>query len=183
VLWKDLRGPARQLGNAIGRAVDAAAAGDRAEYEDATDALVSLPAEQTGILLGAVLRALLEDQHPDGLDSDDIQAVLGRCYRGAAGWLPPDRVRATVLVAALASALGIHEPGINEPAIPAPAIPEHGTPEHGTPDLAPVPTAAEYARHAPLLVADLLAAGRRPLDRYLDAAFTELSRAQTMELP
>jgi hypothetical protein len=178
VLWKDLRGPAFHLGTAISRAVDAAAAGDRAEYEDATDALVSWPAEQTGILLAAVLRALLEDQHPDGLDSDDIQAVLGRCYRGAAGWLPPDRVRATVLVAALASALGIHEPGINEP-----ALPEHGTPEAGTPDLSPVPTSAEYARHAPLLVADLLAAGRRPLDRYLDAAFTELSRAQTMELP
>src|SRR2546422_952004 len=46
-----------------------------------------------------------------------------------------------------------------------------------------VPTAAGYAWHAPLLIADLLAAGQRPLGGYLDAAFTEIARAETMEMP
>ena len=39
------------------------------------------------------------------------------------------------------------------------------------------------ARHAPLLVADLLAVTGRPLADYLDAALAEIFIVQTMELP
>ena len=78
------------------------------------------PAEQAGLVLAAVLRSLLEEQHPDGLDSDDIQAILTRCYRGAAGWLPLDRVEPNVMIAVLASSLGIHEPGVTYVEITAP---------------------------------------------------------------
>jgi hypothetical protein len=46
-----------------------------------------------------------------------------------------------------------------------------------------VPTAAAYAWHAPLLIVDLLATGRRRLDGYLDGAFAEIARAETMEMP
>jgi len=45
------------------------------------------------------------------------------------------------------------------------------------------PTSVEYAWHAPLLIADLLNAGGRRLTRYLDEAFGEIIRTETMELP
>jgi hypothetical protein len=34
-----------------------------------------------------------------------------------------------------------------------------------------------------LLIADLLAVSGRPLSRYLDAAFAEIYRAETIEMP
>jgi hypothetical protein len=175
--WRDLGGPALAIGTAVTRAVDAAAARDREGYETAAVDLSALPAEQTGLLLAALVRSLLEEGHPDGLDGDDIQAVLDGCVRGAAAWLAPDRVRPRTVVAVLASALGIHEAGLTyaEPARP-----------HGPDDwpweeeVAKPPTPAEFAWHAPLVVTDLL--GGRPLRRHLDAAFTEIARAEAMDL-
>jgi len=198
VAWRELGGPARTIGTAISRAVDAAEQRDVPGYEAAFAELTAVPAEQAGLVLAAVLRSLLEEQHPDGLDSDDIQAVLARCYRGAAGWLPLDRVEPNVLIAVLASSLGIHEPGVTYEEVTAPpkgpAEDWVGDPTggyvHGGAASAPagppastVPTAAQYAWHAPLLIADLLAAGRRPLGRYLDSAFTEIARVETVEMP
>jgi hypothetical protein len=159
-------------------AVDAARAGDRDAYEAAAVDLAALPSEQTGPVLTAVIRALLEQGHPDGLDGDDIQAVITGCHRAVAAWLPPDRVDTLTMVVVLASALGIHEPGLtyHDAAHPdAAAAPDDGTAPTG------VPTPAECSWHAPLLVADLL--GGHRLDRYLDAAFTEIARAETMEVP
>jgi hypothetical protein len=46
--------------------------------------------------------------------------VVGRCYRAAVARLPPDRVDVTVLLAALAGALGIHEAGITYEALDLP---------------------------------------------------------------
>ncbi|GAA5200148.1 hypothetical protein GCM10023322_77390 [Rugosimonospora acidiphila] len=196
--WRELGGPARGIGTAIGRAVAAAGDRDREVYEAEAAELVALPPEYAGLVLGALVRMLLEEQHPDGLDSDDIQAVLARCYRGAAGWLPVDRLDAATLVAALASALGIHEPGVTYREVMGPPAGTRAGDDWpgddragghvyggGATETVPVrvPTAAEYAWHAPLLIADLLTAGGRRLDRYLDVAFTEIARAETMELP
>jgi hypothetical protein len=46
-----------------------------------------------------------------------------------------------------------------------------------------VPAPADYLRHAPLLVADLVGASGRRLDRYLDLAFTEIAQSEAMEMP
>jgi hypothetical protein len=215
--WKELRGPARSIGTAIGRAVEAVGDRDRDAYDSAADELAASLPEYSGQVLGALVRTLLEEHHPDGLDSDDIQIVLGRCYRAAAQWLPLDRLDVTTLVAVLASALGIHEPGVTYEDVMGPPVAsgddwagdptgghvvggaggaQPGRGSGGHPDRPPagappsdeivpsqVPTAAAYAWHAPLLIADLLATGRRRLDGYLDAAFTEIARAETMEMP
>lgn len=183
--WRDLPGPARTIGAAVTRAVAAAASGDRAEYESAAIELLSAPSEPTGIVLAAVTRTLLEDQHPDGLDSDDISQVLARCYGGAAGWLPD--VDVSVLLAVLASALGIHEPGVTYDEVGAP-LPRSGSGSDGwrdpTDEIPPrAPTSAEYAWHAPLLISDLMAAGRTRLAPTLDAAFAEIAQAESMEMP
>jgi hypothetical protein len=180
ISWHDLPGPARGVGTAINRAVSAA--GDADDYDAAIAELLSQPVQQTGVVLAALVRNLLEEKHPDGLDSDDIAAVLAGCYRSASDWLPPDRLDPSVLVAVLASALGIHEPGItyDEIGSPAPRPGDEWTdPSDEVPMRAPSP--AEYAETAPILIADLLA-GRR-LNRYLDQAFTEIAIAETMELP
>lgn len=180
--WRDLPGPARAIGAAVTRAVDAVGPADREEYEERAAELAAGPVQPTGIVLAAVVRALLEEQHPDGLDADDMQLVIGRCVKGAA-WLPA--VDAYAVVAVLASALGVHEAGIT--------YDETGEPpkndEWRDPDLDPTPkrkapTPAAYAYHAPLLIADLLAAGGgRSLNPYLDGAFGEILRAETMEMP
>jgi hypothetical protein len=49
------------------------------------------------------------------------------------------------------------------------------------PDEQPVLPPAAVARNAVLLLAHLL--GQRPAARYLDAAFAELQRAETVEMP
>ena len=84
-------GAARELVRIVIHAVDAAISGDDVvTYDRAIAGLASEPAG--GRVLGDVLRSLLEDTHPDGFSSDDITLVVGRCYRAAVAWLPPDRV-------------------------------------------------------------------------------------------
>lgn len=181
--WRDLPEPARAIGAAVTRAVTAASSGDRPEYESASVELLSVPSEPAGIVLAAVTRSLLERQHPDGLDSDDISQVLARCYGGAVGWLPG--VDVSVLLAVLASALGIHEPGVTYDEVGAPkpgsASDDWRDPTDEIPPRAPTP--AEYAWHAPLLISDLLTAGRMRLATTLDAAFAEIAEAESMEMP
>jgi hypothetical protein len=126
---------------------------------------------------------LLEDTHPDGLDSDDITLVIGRCYRAAAAWLAPERVDVTMLLAVLAGALGIQEPAVTDEALDPPPS---DTDERRDPDDAvPVqpPAWPEYAWHAPLLVADLLPFAPGTLDGYLEAAFAEYAREAREEFP
>jgi hypothetical protein len=43
--------------------------------------------------------------------------------------------------------------------------------------------ALDVARHAPLLVADLLTTSGSSLTGYLDAALAEIARAETVEMP
>lgn len=144
-----------------------------------------------GLVLGAVVRMLLEDQHPGGLDGDDIRQVLSGCWADSAAWLPAAAVSPVVLIAVLSSALGIHEPGVTHPELMPPEVaaaaewvdPDVGG-AHGTSGAGdPPPTAAEYAWHGPLLIASLLGTGGGRLDRYLDAAFAVIASSETMEQP
>lgn len=175
-------GPAREFVRALTRAVDTAISGDDAAvYDSAIAQLVTQPIG--GRVLGDVLRSLLEDTHPDGFNSEDITLVVGRCYRVAVAWLPPERVDVTTLLAVLAGGLGIHEPGI---ACEAPDLPRSSADECRDPDdTVPVTTPAwsDYAWHAPLLVADLLPFAPGRLSSYLEATFAEYAREAREELP
>lgn len=188
--WRELPGPARAVGAAIGRSVDLATAADRESYQQGIAEMAALPTEQTGLVLAAVVRMLLEEQHGGGLDGDDIREVLVRCRADTGSWLPPTSVSSTVLIAVLSSALSIHEAGVTYTELLAPEARETEwvDPEGGGASAAAVggagpPSAAEYAWHAPLLIASLLRAGRGRLDRCLDAAFAEVARSETMEMP
>jgi hypothetical protein len=168
-------GPARDLVRAVTQAIDTATSRDDvATYERAIAQLTTQPAG--GRVLGDVLRSLLEDTHPDGFDSDDITLVVGRCYRAAVAWLPPERVDVTILLAAVAGALGIHEPGVTYEAL---HMPDSAT------DEVPVkpPAWPDYAWHAPLLVADMLPFAPATLGAYLESTFAEYAREAREELP
>lgn len=150
--WRHLPATAREIATAATEAVDAARDRDAGAYEPAVLRLAA--ADRAGLVLGGVVRLLLEETHPDGLAGDDVRQVLERCVRGAATWRPD--VDPHVLLVLLAGALGVYDPGDDD-----------------TP-----PDPAAVARHAPLLVADLLAATGRPLAGYLEAAFTEVARTE-----
>jgi hypothetical protein len=175
-------GTARDFVRAVAHALDTAVSGDDvATYDRAIARLATQPAG--GRVLGDVLRSMLEDIHPDGFSSDDITLVVGRCYRAAVAWLPPERVDVTVLLAALAGALGIHEPGITYEAFD---LPRSNADEWRDPgDTVPVkpPAWPDYAWHAPLLVADLLPLAPATLDGYLESVFAEYAREAREELP
>ncbi|WP_036373296.1 hypothetical protein [Micromonospora sp. ATCC 39149] len=164
--WRHLPAPAREIARAATDAVAAARARDPEAYDEAADRLAAT--DRSGLVLGAVVRLLLEETHPDGLDGDDVRQVLESCVRGAASWqLDVDPHLVLVL---LAGALGVYDPS----------------------DDATPPDPATLARHAPLLLADLLAAtgqpmsakGQpvsgtdRPLDGLLTAAFAEIRRTE-----
>jgi hypothetical protein len=151
--------PVRAIAEAAEDAVTAVIARDLESFESAAVRLAALNPEQVGLVLGAVVRMLLEELHPDGLAGEDIQVVLARCARAAVGWVPD--VDLDVLVVLLTGALGIHQPD------------EEARPIGGL----------ELARHTPLLVADLLGVVGRPLAGYLEVAVTEIARSETMELP
>jgi hypothetical protein len=149
----------RALADCSASAVAAAGAADRDEFLRATERLAGLDAEQVGLVLGAVLRSLLEDLHPDGLTGDEVQDVIVRATTQAIGWFPEVDVNALVLV--LSGALGVH-PQEDEPV--------------------PV-TPLAVAQHAPLVVADLLTAGDRSYRPYLDAALARIAEAEANDLP
>ncbi|GIG87044.1 hypothetical protein [Plantactinospora endophytica] len=149
----------RAIGQATARAVEAARAHDQAALDEAAGDLAALPAEQVGLVLGAVLRMLLEQAHPDGLAGEDVQAVLVRCARSNAGWL--SGLDVGVLALLLTGALGVHQMA----------------------DEVPTADPAAVARHAPLLVADLLTVAGGAVGDYLTAALDEIAVAETMELP
>lgn len=150
--WRHLPAPAREIAAAATEAVAAARDRDVEAYESAVLRLTA--ADRAGLVLGGVVRLLLEETNPDGLTGDDVRQVLERCVRAAATWRPD--VDPHVLLVLLAGALGVYDPGDDD---------------------AP-PDPAAIARHAPLLVADLLAAAGRPLAGYLEAAFAEVARTE-----
>ncbi|HEX8343509.1 MAG TPA: hypothetical protein VF657_02020 [Actinoplanes sp.] len=150
--WVDLPAPARPIAVAVDDAVTAARRHDPEALAVAVDALAAQDPAQAGLVLGTLVRLLLEDAHPDGLDADDIREVLRRCVRGAAPWQPD--VDPHVLLVLLAGALGVLEPD---------------TPSPG-------PEAA--AHHAALLLAELTEGSGRPFTEQLSRAFTEIEQTR-----
>jgi hypothetical protein len=142
---------------AIDAAVTAARAGDAGAFAEAGAQLVRLDRGQLIVLLGAVVRDLLEQAHPDGLDSDDAEQVLDSCLRSATWYAALDR---DSLIRALTGALGVSE-AEDSPVADEPAVVNHGL----------------------LLIADQLAVLDRTLPPLLDAALRELMREQTVEMP
>ncbi|MFD6567194.1 hypothetical protein [Micromonospora profundi] len=152
VTWRHLPASAREIANAAGEAVAAAQQRDPTAYEVAVERLTG--ADRSGLVLGVVVRLLLEQTHPDGLDGDDVRQVLERCVRSAAEWRAD--VDPHVALVLLAGALGVYDPGDDDNP----------------------PSPAAVARHAPLLIADLLSASGQPIDGYLAAAFAEIERTE-----
>ncbi|MET7426283.1 hypothetical protein [Dactylosporangium sp. NPDC005555] len=153
--WRHLPPPARAIATAASAAVEAAQGRDKEAFDAAVEQLAALDAVQAGLVLGVVVRSLLEDLHPDGLDGDDVRAALERAVRSAMEWQDIDP---QVMVVLLVGALGVQDENDDE-ARPSPLV---------------------LARHAPLLLVDLL--GPRPFPRYLQAAFTEIERSQTHDV-
>lgn len=158
--WRHLPAPARPIAAAALAAVAAARHRDDGGLTDAATELAGLDPAQVGLILGTAVRVVLEDTHPDGVDGDDVRAVLERCARSAAAWHPG--VDPHVLLLLLAGALGVYSD-----------------------DGEPLPSPDSQARHAALLLADLIgdvpggdeAAGKQ-VAAYLTAALAEIERAQ-----
>jgi hypothetical protein len=168
-------GPAREFVRATVGAVDLAADGSDPEaYDSAIARLAAHP--DGGRVLGDLLRALLEDTHPEGFDSDDVAVVTGRCYAAAVAWLPPGRVDVSTLLVVLAGALGIH------PYVDAEQSRDQSLDRDDARE-ATVPTWPDHAWHAPLLIADLLPHAPGTLDAYLAAVFAEYAREAREEQP
>jgi len=149
----------RAIATGVTDALAAARTEDAVEYQRCCQRLAALDREQVGLVLGAVVRSLLEELHPGGLTGEDMQAVLAECATGAT-WCPG--LDLDVLLVLLAGALGIH-PDAEDPRPVSPV---------------------EMSSKAPLLIATLL--GRSPtlsFDAHLDAAFAEIARAETVEMP
>ena len=149
--WRHLPAPARPIAAAATAAVVAAQARDAGALDEAVAVLAALDPAQSGLILGTTVRLLLEAAQPDGLTGDEVRAVLERCVRGAAGWQP--EVDPHVVLLLLAGALGVLEE-----------------------DDAPPPKPEVRARHAALLMADLL--GPRPVPPFLTAALGEIEHTQ-----
>ncbi|GAA3826465.1 hypothetical protein GCM10022226_53990 [Sphaerisporangium flaviroseum] len=157
--WRHLPKPARAIAEAAADAVAAARSRDTEAFQRAAAQLAALDSEQVGLVLGAVVRSSLERLHPDGLTADDVHVLVARCARSAAGWFPT--VDPDVLVMLVAGALGVHQPDEEAFRLEGPDV----------------------ARHAPLLVADLLAVSGDPFAVRLNAALDDIARAQTSEMP
>ena len=149
---------ARVIAAAVTESVDAAAVGDAAAFDEATTRLATLDREQVRVLLGSVVRSLLEQLHPDGVGSDDLQVVIQRVVVSTAGWFPADP---GIVVLVLVGALGAVDPDALE---------------HP-------PASDDVLRHAAIVIADLLAVAHRPLAAVLAGAFADVRRAETLEHP
>jgi hypothetical protein len=148
--WRHLPAPARPIAAATDAAVAAARDHDAEALTSAVGELAALDQAQVGLILGTTVRLLLELNHPDGLDGDDIRNVLEQSVRSAATWQP--EVDPHVVLVLLAGALGVHDD--EEPAVKPDAL----------------------ARHSTLLIAHLL--GTRELGEVVALALDEIERAQ-----
>lgn len=154
--WRHLPGPARPIAAAVSAAVLAAGERDGEAFSDAVADLAALDPAQLGLVLGTSVRLLMEELHPDGLDADDVRAVLAGSVHASAQWQA--EVDPQVMLLLLAGALGVYEPDGQE-AAPKPDV---------------------VARHGALLVTHLVArlVGRPPITDLLTRTFAEIERAQ-----
>ncbi|MFC4855983.1 hypothetical protein [Actinophytocola glycyrrhizae] len=168
---------ARAIASATTDAIAAARAGDTAAFDDACSLLIADP-EHARVILGDTVRLLLEEVLPDGVDGDDLREIIGRSARSAAPWFPS--VDPGVMVVVLSGALGIHPDTPPDPGAGEERQLELDDPWDAVP---PRPSAAAVTQHAVVLLADLLSVRGRPLRGYLEAAFTEMARRETVEQP
>jgi len=168
---------AQAIASATADAIAAAQAGDTAAFDDACNRLLTDP-EHARVILGDTVRLLLEEVLPDGVDGDDLREIIGRSARSATPWFPS--VDPGVMVVVLSGALGIHP---DTPPDPRPG--EEWPPVLDDPwdAVPPRPSAAAVTQPAVVLLADLLSVRGRPLRGYLEAAFTEMARRETVEQP
>lgn len=157
--WRQLPPAPRAIATAAAETLAAVQSGDPIAFQQASSRLAALDREQVGLVLGAVVRSLLEDHHPGGLSADDIEDVLARCISTSGACFPA--VDANVLLVLLAGSLGIHPD--SEEAQPVSAL--------------------EMSTHAPLLIATLVGPAGRSFTAHLDAAFAEIARSETVEMP
>ncbi len=150
-----LTGPLLALSRAVTDAVSAAARADGPAFDDATDVLLRRSdADHLRRVLSGALRPLLEEAHPDGVDGDDLAAVLEDVARATAPWWP--RVEPVALAVVLTGAFGVQVAALEELPVRL--------------------DDADVARHAVLLLDHLLRARGRPLRGVLEAAFVEIAR-------
>jgi hypothetical protein len=142
-------------------AVDAAARQAPQELDTALDRLAAVPAEHPRRLLSTSVRAALERHHPDGVAGEDLVALT----REVAGACPARPVDAFAIAVVLTGVFGIEV---------TPAAGE-GDSQERPDDVAP-PDPAGLTRHAVLVLAQL-APARRELRSLLDAAWSEIARA------
>jgi hypothetical protein len=173
----DLPPAARSIASATTDALAAAQASDTAVFDDACSRLLADP-EHARVILGDAVRLLLEEMLPDGVDGDDLREIIHRSARSAAPWFPS--VDPGVMVVVLSGALGIHPDTPPDPSTGEERQPELDDPWDAVP---PRPSAAAVTQHAIVLLADLLSVRGRPLRGYLEAAFTEMARRDTVEQP
>jgi hypothetical protein len=157
--WRQLPPAPRAIATAAAEALAAVQSGDSVAFQKASARLAALDREQVGLVLGAVVRSLLEDLHPGGLSGDNIEDVLARCMSTSAACFPA--VDADVLLVLLAGSLGIHPDA--EEAQPVGAV--------------------QMSTHAPLLIATLVGPSSRSFTGHLNAAFAEIARSETVESP
>jgi hypothetical protein len=148
---------ARRIADGVTAGLTAAEDQDAAAFRVATADLALLDAEQVRLVLGAMVASMLEASFPDGLAAADLRLLVERTMHRAA-WFGAAQVPALVVV--LTNAVGIRPD--DEP--------------DDVPHLAVV-------QHAALLVAELAATPSVRAREHLAAAFAEIARDQTVELP
>jgi hypothetical protein len=177
---------ARSLASAVANAVGAAQTGDAEDFAAAASLLDGAQAGHADTVLSAVVRMLLEDAHPGGLDGEAVRDALTRCVRGAIGWF--DQLDVSALIVVLSGALGVLDaPGSHGWSTGAPA-PDETMQSDVVPiedDVEPDPVAdpALLRRHALIVVADLAAESGARIGPLLSAALGEIERAETLEMP
>jgi hypothetical protein len=177
---------ARALAVRVSASVSAAQLGDADAFALLAPALDGSGAHHVDTVLSSVTRALLEELHPDGLESDDIRGILGRLAVEALDWYPAFDMDA--LLVTLAGALGVAE-------APGPSPFATSDPDGSAPDgidstdsgsdepTALPPTETVLRRHAVLLVADLCTVSGSSAPRQIASALAEIERAETQEMP
>jgi hypothetical protein len=148
---------AADLSSAIASAIESARAADLDTFADASNRLMTLNIERVGIVQATAIRSLLEELYYDGLDADDVRAVLTRCAQASA-WFPDFDAEKLLLV--LSGALGTVDP--------------EQQPQAGRDTM---------AAHATLVMADLSSTRPAMLTEHLSRAIEEIRRAETIEMP
>ncbi len=155
----ELPAPAAALDRLLVEATEATAARREDRLRAALDRLATARPEHLSRLLAAAVRPALERHHPDGVDSDDLVAMV----RGLVGAHPRGTVDPFAVAVVLTGAFGIAiTPPDDDPTVPQ-IDPEVLT------------------RHAILVLAHL-APDRHTLRALLDEAWSEIARSEVFDV-